>query len=111
MAGKLSGYKPNCSCNFLPDQVRDPTFDPEKESYAPGSTLSCVAKGNPEPDVKVTLPDGEMIRGKGKVKVVISDEWEGLTKSIFCQASNEVDGVPASKSLNYTFLVSSKYNK
>ena len=91
------------------DQVRDPTIEPEKKTYTPGSTVSCVAKGNPEPKVKVTLPDGEVIRGKGAVKVVIADEWESFTKSIHCEASNEVDGVPATKSLNYTFSVASKY--
>jgi hypothetical protein len=71
--------------------------------------VACVAKGNPVPSVKVTLPDGEIQKGQGEVKVVIPTEWEAMSKFIHCEASNEVEGKKSSHSLNYTFTVASEY--
>ena len=83
--------------------------DPEAEVYAPGATIACMSKGNPVPDVTVTMPDGEIHKGVGEAKVVIPAEWEAMSKFIHCTASNEVEGIASAQSLNYTFTVSSKY--
>ena len=109
-----------CLTGFLftiwkPDHVRHLAVTPTKATYNVGDEIRCSASGNPTPQISLKPASPQEKSGLGWKSVVVQKAWEGQAATIYCSASNTVNGrtetvyknvsftVPAGKSGSSTF--------
>ena len=97
-----------CTTDEFSDEtdVKSMDIDPIQEEYNPGDTITCVAKGNPEPTLKWVDQNNATITDSGMLEIDAAMEGR---QTYSCLAQNEVRGETILAMVTITFNGTSKF--
>lgn len=82
------------ACFYIADTVRNIQLGPlTSTSVAAGEYVTCSAKGNPEPEVTLSLKAMDLTqKGRGTQRILVANDWVGKNLTFDCEARNTVPG-------------------